>query len=361
LRICLKQDPHCVAAWSDLVALSDGALSAPELEALLAACRQPGLADGPRTQLTLACGRALESRGRLREGYAMIATANAWRARDSDWDGARHARRCAAIAHAFEPHSASAADRNLGSEIVFIIDDAGAGADLEAALGAHARIAAGGELTLLGELVAEESRRRGAAFPAWIAAATATDWQRLGGLYLQRSASLRTTKACSTDRSPALPLLLGAAAAMLPGARIIECRRDPLEACWTLHRDARAPGFASDLVDLADYRRERERLLDLWRARYGARMYAYDAEVRGEARTAALHALLAQAGIAPDPACDAALAARDAARAALDARETGLRHQPRARDHGALVRPLQRLIDGLAAAATRPVAGATTS
>jgi hypothetical protein len=221
LRICLKQDPHCVAAWSDLVALSDGALSAPELEALLAACRQPGLADGPRTQLTLACGRALESRGRLREGYAMIATANAWRARDSDWDGARHARRCAAIAHAFEPHSASAADRNLGSEIVFIIDDAGAGADLEAALGAHARIAAGGELALLGELVAEESRRRGAAFPAWIAAATAADWQRLGGLYLQRSASLRTTKACSTDRSPALPLLLGAAAAMLPGARII--------------------------------------------------------------------------------------------------------------------------------------------
>lgn len=361
LRICLKQDPHCVAAWSDLVALVDGALSAPELEALLAACRHPGLADGARAQLTLACGRVLESRGRLREGYAMITTANATRARDSDWDGERHARRCEAIVRAFEPHPVRATDENLGNEIVFIVDTAGTGGDLEAALGAHAGIAAGGELPLLGELIAEESRRRGVAFPSWVPSATAADWQRLGGLYLQRSTSLRTAGSCSTDRSRALPSLLGAAAAMLPGARFIECRRDALEACWALHRDANAPGFAADVIDLADYWRERERLMDLWRARHGARMLAYDAELRGEARVAALRTLLAEAGFAPDEACAAELAARDASRAARDAREAGLRNEPRARDHGALLHPLQRLIGAPAAGPAQPVAGSAAS
>ena len=291
----------------------------------------------------------------------MISTANAARARASDWDGGRHARRCEAIVRAFEPHSARAADETLGSEIVFIVDTAGRGTHLEAALGAHTGIAAGGELPLLGELIAEESRRRGAEFPSWVASATAADWQRLGERYLQRSASLRTAKPCSTDRSRALPSLLGAAAAMLPGARFIECRRDALEACWALHRDASAPGFATDIVELADYWRERERLMDLWRAQHGARMFAYDAELRGEARATALRALLAEAGFAPDEACVAELAARDAARAALDAREAGLRNEPRARDHGTLLHPLQRLIGGLAAGPAQPGPGAAAS
>lgn len=345
LRICLKQDPDCVPAWSDLVDIADGALGAVELEALLTACRKPGPADDARARLALACGRALESRGRLREGYAMITAANAWRARGAEWDAARHARRCEAIARAFETRTASATDSGLGSEVVFIVDIPGGGAGLEAALGAHARIAAGGELPLLGEIVAEESRRRGAAFPAWTAGATAADWQRLGELYLQRSASLRSAKPCSTDRSPALASLLGAAAAMLPGARIIDCRRDPLEACWSWYRDGRAGAFATSLVDLAGYWRERDGLMDLWRARLAARMLRFDAGLRGEAGAGALRDLLGQAGFEQDPACVDALAARESARAAVDAREPGLRHAPRACDHGDLLRPLRQLLD----------------
>ncbi|HEX7769822.1 MAG TPA: hypothetical protein VF422_07320 [Dokdonella sp.] len=50
----------------------------------------------------------------------------------------------------------------------------------------------------------------------------------------------------------------------------------------------------------------------------------------------------------------AALAARDAARDAIDARETGLRQVVRARDHGSLLEPLRWL---LAAGAT-PTVGA---
>ena len=344
LRTCLKQDPHCAPAWSDLVDLADGALSAGELEALLAASRQPGLADEARAQLSLACGRVLESRGRAREGYAMTTAARAWHARTSEWDGTRFAKRCGAIARAFDAHHVHAHDARLGSEIVLIIDTPRGGTDLEAALGAHADIAAGGELPLLAELLAEESRGRGTAFPAWVAGASAADWQRLGELYLQRSSPLRRTKSHSIDRSRALPTLLGAAAAMLPGARIIDCRREPLEACWSWFREGHER-FATDLVDLADYWHERNRLIERWRARLGGRVLTWDGEVRGAACAQALRDLLAQAGFPPDEACFTALTAREASRAAIDAREAGLRHEVRARDHGTLLQPLQRLLE----------------
>ncbi|HEX7769823.1 MAG TPA: tetratricopeptide repeat protein, partial [Dokdonella sp.] len=230
LRLCLKQEPGNVPAWSALVDLLDGALAASELEALLAACRQTGLADAARARLSLACGRVLESRGRMREGHAMITAANAWRARHARWDDARDARRCEAIAHAFTAPSATALDPTLGDHILFVVDTPAGGDDLEAALAAHPAIEAGGESSLLGELVADESRRRGRPFAEWAADAVAADWQRLGEAYLARSARLRAVKPYSTDRSPALPSLLGAAAAMLPGARVIDVRRDPLEA-----------------------------------------------------------------------------------------------------------------------------------
>jgi tetratricopeptide (TPR) repeat protein len=343
-RTCLGQDPHCAPAWCDLVDLADGALGGGELEALLAALRQPALAHDARAQLSLACGRALESRGRPREGYAMIAAAGAWRARSSEWDGTRFAQRCDEIVRAFDAYSVRAMDPRLGSEIVFIVDTPRAGADLDAALGAHADIAAGGELPLLAELVSEESRKRGMAFPGWIADASAADWQRLGEIYLQRSARLRLAKSHSTDRSPALPTLLGAAAAMLPGARFIDCRHEPLEACWSWFREGREP-FAADLVDLSDYWRARSRLMQGWRARLGARMLPFDGELRGARRADALRGLLEQAGFAHDQASFDAPATRDASRAAIDAREAGLRHEVRARDLGSLLHPLQRLLD----------------
>lgn len=351
LRLCLKQDPACVPAWSALVDLADGALAAPELEALLAACRQPGLAEATRARLSLACGRVLESRGRMREGYAMIAAANAWRARNSKWDGVRDAQRSAAIARAFESQSTAATDPQLGSGIVFILDTPAGGADLEAVLAAHPDIAPGGECGLLAELVAQESRRLGRPFTQWAGLARATDWQRLGEAYLERSARLRGSKPYATDRSPELASLLGAAAAMLPGARVIDVRRDPLEACWRWHRDGRDEGFAPDLVDLARYWQGRDRLLELWRSKFAQRMLAWDGDLRGEVRADALRGLFQKAGFGSAAASIDALASRDRTREAVDAREAGLRQAVRARDHGALLHPLQWLLAGGAPAA----------
>ena len=81
--------------------------------------------------------------------------------------------------------------------------------------------------------IVEESQRRGRGFPDWVAASTPEDFSRLGRRYLERTARWRATRPHFTDKMPNNWLYLGAALAMLPGARVIDCRRDPVETGWS--------------------------------------------------------------------------------------------------------------------------------
>src|SRR3546814_4093949 len=76
------------------------------------------------------------------------------------------------------------------------------------------------------------SVRRGRPFPKWVAQADAGDWQRLGRDYLQRTARWRERRPRFTDKMPENWLHAGVLRAMLPGATVIETRRDRLETAW---------------------------------------------------------------------------------------------------------------------------------
>ena len=58
---------------------------------------------------------------------------------------------------------------------------------------------------------------------------------------------------------------------MLPGARVIDCRRDPLETCWFCHKQLFEPGmvhFTYSFEDLAGNWREYDALTRHWAARH---------------------------------------------------------------------------------------------
>src|SRR5262249_1384701 len=61
-------------------------------------------------------------------------------------------------------------------------------------------------------------------------------------------------------------LHLGAIATILPGARLIHCRRDPLDVCVSCYfQNFHRLDFAWSLEDIGVYYREYERLMDHWR------------------------------------------------------------------------------------------------
>ncbi len=102
----------------------------------------------------------------------------------------------------------------------------------EQILAAHPQVEGASELDDLEAVIAEESNRRqqpllwhGCRRPARM-----TGRQRLGRRYLERTARWRAQRPRHTDELPENRLYAGLLGAMLPGTRIIDARRDALEA-----------------------------------------------------------------------------------------------------------------------------------
>jgi len=128
--------------------------------------------------------------------------------------------------------------------VIFLVSMPRSGSTLVAQIvSAHPQVDGnGGELPDLEAVLIAESNRRRRAFPEWVAQATPDDWRRLGEDYLARTARWHHDKPRFTDKALANWPLVGAAAAMLPGARFIDCRRDRLETCLACFRQLFAFG-----------------------------------------------------------------------------------------------------------------------
>lgn len=71
-----------------------------------------------------------------------------------------------------------------------------------------------------------------------------------------------------TDKMPFNFLWVGLVHLLFPRARIVHCKRNPVDTCLSIYSTQFAQnwGFASDWKDLASYYRQYLRLMDHWRA-----------------------------------------------------------------------------------------------
>jgi tetratricopeptide (TPR) repeat protein len=268
-RQALAIDPGAAHAWWGLANLKTVRFGATDVEALerLFTKGDPSRTDRPAIGFALA--KALEDQDRYADAFAVLHQANALRRAEQPWDAAAFGREVDAILAAFaEPPQAQSAER--GSEIIFIVSLPRSGSTLvEQILAAHPEVEGAGELTDLPAVIGEESRRRGVAFPGWVRDATPDDWRRLGERYLERTQRWRSSRGRSTDKSLLNVPYIGAAAAMLPGARFVRCRREPLETALSCYRQwfNQSQAFSYSLDDIVAYMRDHERLMSFWSRR----------------------------------------------------------------------------------------------
>lgn len=298
--------PRAYQAWFSLVDLKTTRLDAAELAALERLAVDPRTAADARAVLDFALGKALEDAGRFDDAFAAFARANAARHRTSTWRASAYAAQRANLRAAFDPPPAAATGA-LGEELVFLVGLPRSGTTLfEQILAAHPWVEGASELHDLPAVLGEEGKRRGAGFPTWVAQAQPADWERLGREYLARTSRWRTSKPHSTDKLPSNWMLVGAIRAMLPGARIIDCRRDPVETCWSCYKQLFAPGLADysyDLGDLATYWRGYDALMREWAALHPQRVRVQSYEALLADAEAETWALLDFCGLPRDAAC----------------------------------------------------------
>lgn len=336
-------------AWFALLDLKTVRLDETELAQLDAAARKPGLPAQERELLDFALGHALEDAGDHAGALAAFQRANAAVRAATPWNAQAFAGRVEAVRSAFAPGRTTQATPQ-GREVIFLVGLPRSGSTLtEQVLAAHPQVEGASELPYLGQVLEAESRRRGRPFPAWVGDAGSEDWTRLGRQYLDLSARWRRGAPIATDKLPDNWLHVGAIRAMLPEARVIDCRRDPLETCWSCYKQRFGPGLAAfsyGFDSLGYYLHACEALGDFWARQHPehVRVQSYEALVADP--EAQIRALLDFCRLPFDPVCLDFQASARAIRtpSALQVRQPLRRASVRAAGYGALLDPLRQAL-----------------
>ncbi|MEP6882123.1 MAG: sulfotransferase, partial [Dokdonella sp.] len=305
-RELIRRNREIPSAWFGLMDIKTLHLDAAERAALKAIYDDARWNDVERSMLGYALGRACEDAGEYADAVEAFRMANRLARRRVTWDSVHWTRQLAEIALAFESVTESA-PAELGSEVIFIVGLPRSGTTLvEQILAAHPKVEGANELPDLSVIIREESRRRQMPFPNWAPRANAADWERLGRDYLQRTSRWRVDKPIHSDKMPENWPYAAAIRAMLPGARIIDSRRDPVETAWSCFKQLFGPNrvaYSYDADELAQYWRDYDAFM-----REQALMHPSHFRVQShEALTANLEsevrALLAFCGLDWDEAC----------------------------------------------------------
>lgn len=352
IRQALSADPSFVPAWLALVDIKTIPLTAAEMDQMrdLASDASP-LLSSERTALQFALAGACEREGNYEEAWQRLCEANALRKRElPPWDDERFRVQERQADEVFGRTTAHATDMQLGREVIFIVGMPRSGTTLvEQILASHPEVEGAGELAALPTVLTEESTRRQQRYPEWVPDATPQDWQRLGERYLALTRSFRGARARSTDKLPSNWRALGAVRAMLPGARVIVCRRDPLENCWSCFKQYFPSGweFTNDIKHLGLFWQAFDHAAGQWaqRAPENVRQQGYEALT--ENPETEIRALLDFCGLSFDSACLRPHESRRGIRtlSAAQVREPMRRSRSVAANYGALLDPLRSALD----------------
>ena len=348
-RRVLAARPESALTWYGLSTVRSARFTEADLHAIERVYARGDLSGDERISVGFALAKALEDQERYAEAFSVLTGANAAKRRQLQWDARVFSQYVDTLDAAFVRAPATSADAERGREVIFVFGLPRSGSTLvEQILAAHPSVSGANELDDLTFVIASESKRRGSPFPAWVPFAAPSDWERLGNEYLERTANWRRSRPIFTDKGLANWGYVGALRAMLPGARLVNCRRDPLENCLACFRQAFAKefGFTYDLAEVAAFWRDYDRLLRVWHRRYPGHVHDVVHERLIADPETEIRALLAFCGLPFDPAC---LRFHEAERTVLTASAAQVR-QPmrsdtaRAARYGTLLDPLRAML-----------------
>jgi tetratricopeptide (TPR) repeat protein len=268
-RTCLATKPGMGAAYWGLAELRGGFLTDEDVAAMRRHALDPSQEKHSRKLIQYALGQALEQRGDIAGSFAAYEA------------GATIAREIAAAdGELYDPvHEAAQIERRRGvfsaatlaaratapakpdSTPIFVLGMPRAGSTLvEQILASHSRIEATLELPVLGNIVRDLSLSRllvtPDAYPECVKDLSRAQLAELGARYTREAAIYRKTdRPCFVDKRPWNWMDAGLIAMILPHAKIIDIRREPMAACFAMYKQmlANDATFSNDFEDLAAY------------------------------------------------------------------------------------------------------------
>lgn len=304
-RRVIAEHPWSGMAWWGLADLKTTSFAAGDVEQMRQALRDSRAQDSDRIATGLALAKALDDAGRYAEAMDALAEAHAIARRRRAWSARAFSSGTSMILDAFTPPPMPSPDPEAGAGVIFITGLPRSGSTLvEQILSSHSKVEGAGELPDLPMTLTEESDLRKQPYPTWVKDMHPEDWQRLGNRYLQRTRRWHESRPCFTDKLPANWYYIGAIRAMLPAAKIICCRRDPLETCFSCYRQHLDNNeYARTFGDLAEYWRDFDRSVHHWFSLHPSHVHEHVYEDLIAEPEATIRALLAFCGLPFEENC----------------------------------------------------------
>lgn len=312
-RRALAVQPALGDAWWGLANLKTGALDAGDIDRMRAQLARRDLAAPARVQIDFALGKALEDAGDPADAFRHYAAGNDLQHRLLPHDAAALSDEVDRSIRLYTPGFFAARDGcgNPAPDPIFILGMPRAGSTLvEQILASHSHVEGTSELPdiplLIQRLLAARWRDRGARHPEIVADVPPQELAALGRQYLDAAAlHRRLALPRFIDKLPNNWLHVGLILSILPNARIIDARREPLSCCWSNFKQyfARGQAFSYDLADLGRYYRDYERMMAHWDAVLPGRVHRVQHETLVADPEPVIRSLLDYCGLPFEPAC----------------------------------------------------------
>jgi tetratricopeptide (TPR) repeat protein len=267
--IAVKPD-HCEAYWS-LANLKTFRFEAREVQAMQTLLEDDGLADDARVQLHNALGLDNEARQNFDQAFS-------------------HFEQCCSLRRQYETYDPVEMETGIDS-IVEIMTEAfvgkreGLGSNddspilivglprsgstlIEQILASHSLVDGThelGDLPLVAKKIRRFSKKR-SRFPDSLLELSAGHWSEIGNDYIESTRKFRAGAPYFIDKNPNNFIFVGLLRIALPGTKIINAMRHPLDSCFGSYKQLFASGqpFSYDLTELGEYYLQYRRLMDHW-------------------------------------------------------------------------------------------------
>jgi tetratricopeptide (TPR) repeat protein len=272
-RAAAAARPNYGDAYWSLANLKTYRFTNQEMQSLRSAVSSQAIGPVDRYQMCFALGKAYEDEGDYRESYRFYERGNAHKRSESRYRPeiieTNTRKQIEICTREFFASRVGTGDPR--PDPIFIVGLPRAGSTLiEQILASHSGIEGTHELADIPRMVLELQGRdhdlRDPRYPGVLTTMTDADFLKLGEKYLNDTRIYRTDKPRFIDKMPNNFRHLGLIHLILPNARIIDARREPMACCFSNLKQLFAAGqeFTYSVEDIARYYRTYLELMEHW-------------------------------------------------------------------------------------------------